>query len=397
MKTNLTVRNLIGAFVGGVVGILTCYYVSLAFMPLGCLIGVVLGFWHDKLIANYSHNLAIIRRFLSSCHNRLVVLKNNTANYIKMPAEYLRRLVSMIPKNWGFGRKMVNGLMWFVSLPLLFIAWLRKHPMNRANTITILTVPIIVLTLWRSGYFSLALPGNNSLMEQKDASLMVVLTGIGLFISTLFVVLGPVLMMVIRNDGDMSGFYRQYSRYNRYGAFGWMIYELKNAVMMFAYAFIFTELMMGGVFVLFTLILLTMAIILLVVTPARVFWRCVQLPGHWFCFGVTLLTTLITWLCLRSHVVNPAIAWTLAIANGIVSASATEALRRAYELVVSKWCWLHELTHLRGFFDEPDDIINFLGRTLGKPMVKMIVSAWRMIQSHLPRITINPDSFWLPV
>lgn len=397
MKTNLTVRNLIGAFVGGVVGILTCYYVSLAFMPLGCLIGVVLGFWHDKLIADYGRNLAAVRRFLSACRDRLVAWKNQTVGYIKMPAEHLRRFSSMIPKDCGLGRNLIRGFVWFVSLPLLFVAWLRKHPMNRANTITVLTVPVIVLALWKFGYFSLALPGNNSIMEQKNAPAWMQFAGIGLFISTLFVVFGPVLLMAMQSEGDMSGFYRQYSRYSRYGAVGWMIYELKNAAIMFAYAFIFTELMLGGVFVFIALLFLTIGILLFVVAPARVFWRCVQLPGHWFCFGITLLTTLITWLCLREHVVNPAIAWTLAIGNGIVAAGATEALRRAYEWLVSKWCWLHELTHLRGFVDEPDDIINFLGRTLGKPVVQVIVNAWRAIQPHLPRIRISPDSFWSPV
>lgn len=397
MKTNLTVRNLIGAFVGGVAGILTCYYVSLAFMPLGCLIGVVLGFWHDKIIADYSRNLIAIRHFLSACRNQLIVWMNRTVGYIKMSAEHLRRLGSMIPKDLGLSRDLIRGFVWFVSLPLLFFAWLRRHPMNRADTITVLTVPIIILALWKFGYFSLALPGNNSIMEQKNAPAWLQFVGIGLFISTLFVVIGPVLLMAMRSDGDMSGFYRQYSRYSRYGAVGWMVYEIKNTVMMFAYAFTLTELVLGGLFIFVALIFITVAILLFVVAPARVFLRCVQLPGHWFCFGITLITTLITWLCLRDHIVNPAVAWTLAIGNGIVAAGATESLRRAYELLVLKWCWLHELTHMRGLFGEHDDIINFLGRTLGKPMIRMIVSVWRMIQSRLPNIRINPDSFWLPM
>ena len=53
-----------------------------------------------------------------------------------------------------------------------------------------------------------------------------------------------------------------------------------------------TELMIIGLFGLLALFALTLIFAAIVVVPARVFWRCVQLPGHWFCFGVTVLTTL---------------------------------------------------------------------------------------------------------
>jgi hypothetical protein len=184
MKTNRTVRNLIGAFIGGVLGFMTCYYVSLAIMPFSCLIGVVLGFRHDKLIADYNRSLLISRRFLMACLNRLENWKNRTTAYIKMPAEHLGRLNSLIPKDWGLGRHIVRGLAWFASLPLLFAAWLRKHPMNRANTLTVLTVPLIIMMLWKIGYFSFALPGKNSIFE-KAAPAWIQCVGIGLFLSTM--------------------------------------------------------------------------------------------------------------------------------------------------------------------------------------------------------------------
>lgn len=397
MNTTLTVRNIIGAFVGGVAGILTCYYASLTLMPFGCLIGVVLGFWHDKLFTDYRRYLAIAGHFLVGCKEKVTRWKDHTMSYLKMPGDHLRRLNAKIPRNWGIGRHVVRGIIWFISLPLLFVAWLRRHPMNRANTLTVLTVPVIFFALWKFGYLALALPGDNSILAQKDPPVWLGCVGIGLLVSTPFIILGPVLLLAMRGDGGMEGFYRQYSRYSRYGPIGWVIYELKNSLMMFAYAFIMMEIMLAGIVCLLGLIIATIAIIVTVVIPARVFWRCVQLPGHWFCFGMTVIATLVTWSSLRGHILNPAVAWTVALVNGIVAAIATEVLRRAYGWLVSKLGWLFELTHLNIWNDEPDATFNFLGRTLGKPVIQAFVSLWRIVRPHLPRVHLNPDSFWMPV
>ncbi len=399
MKTNVTVRNITGAFVGGMTGILTCYYVGLTFMPLGCLVGVVLGFWHDRLLSDYGQYLAAARQFASRCRQESGKWLANAASYIKSPMDHLRQLWARIPTEWGIGRHLIRFFSWCVSLPLLFVAWLRKHPMNRANTITVLMTPVILLALWKLGYFSAAFRGEYSIMSMSkgDSSTFREFIGIGLFISTMFLFFTPVILLSVRSD--TAGFYRSYSRYSRYGAIGWVLFELKNSIASFAYAFIATELLLSALAIivgtLFASIALGAAIIMTIIIPARFFWKCVQLPGHWFCFLVTVLTTLVAWLMMHSYITNPEIAWTLALTNGVVAAAISEGLRRAYAFVVSRWDWAYELVHLRGLIDEPEDIIGFVFKSFGQPVTQFCIAGWQRIEPRLPRIRLNPEGFWL--
>jgi hypothetical protein len=356
----------------------------------------VLGFYHNSLIADYSHNMVTIGRFLSICRDRLIVWKGWTVGYLKMPADYLRRLRAMTSKGWGFGRHIVNVLAWLVSTPWLFIAWLRKSSKNRANVITFLMLPIIAVTLWKFGYLALVF-GPTSVMEQKDAPIWLEIASFGIIMGTIFAVFSPILLLGMRNGNGETNDHSWSERYDRYGSIGWAFYELKNAFMFSAFAFIFAELMLFGLAIIATLAVITLAFIIAIFTPARVFWKCVQLPGHWFCFGVTTVTTLVAWLVMRSYVVNPAAAWILALGNGIIAAVATEALRHTYEWLVSRWSWLRELIQLKGFYDDPDDVTNYLGRTLGKPVISAITGAWHAIESRLPHFRLCQDSWWRPV
>lgn len=359
-------------------------------MPLGCLVGVVLGFWHDKLIADYRNNLATAKRFLSACHLRLVTWKNGVVNYTKRPMEHIRRLWAKTPKDWGFARRLIQGLVWFVSLPLLFVEWLRKHPVNRANTITALMTPAIILVMWK---FDIIFPEKSGGVLD-EGPLWFQLVMIGTLIGCAMLPFAPAILLVSRSADDMEVFYQQYSRYRRYGAIGWVVYELKNIAIFFLYAFLAMEAVLFAVAMFGILTLATIAIVFCAVIPARVFWRCVQLPGHWFCFGVTVLTTLASWLGFRDYIMNPAFAWMLALGNGIVAAVVTEVLRRTYAWMVSHWVWLHELTHFGG--EEPDATLGFLNRKLCKPFFALLVLAWQKVKPYLPTARLSRDSFWLP-
>jgi hypothetical protein len=233
-------------------------------------------------------------------------------------------------------------------------------------------------------------------MMEKTAPAWKQIVGAGFFISSIFVVIGPVMLLLMRYEGGVEAFHRQYGRYNRYGPIGWVVYEVKNAIMLYTLVFIFAEIMILGVFGLLIMAGLTITVIATVVVPARTFWKCVKLPGHWFCFWVTIVTTLATWLLMRDRIINPAMAWTLALGNGIVAGVATEILRRSYERLVSKWDWLYELIHLE-IDGDPEVVLKFLWRSFCAPVIDLSVTAWRKVQPRLPRIRLISDSFWLPV
>jgi hypothetical protein len=397
MKTNLTVRNIIGAFVGGMVGILACYYAGVAYMPFACLIGVVLGFWHDKIIIDYRKNITIAGAFGTACSARVNQWKNGCVSYLNQPRECLNRWWAKMPTN-----KMsyiVRALSWVVSSPAIFIAWLRRHPMNRADTITCLVGVGIVAGLFKFGYlsslFSKDEPFKNMSLPPPVA--------FGMFMATLMLFFFPVLAIALRGraDNDMAGFYHQYSKYSRYGAVGWSLFQLKNAVLLYAYGFIFSQLLLGALCLLIAGLLATIAFMLAVVVPARVFWRCVKLQGHWLCFGTTVLTTLIAWFSVRNHVNNVAMAWMLALVNGVCAALITEGLRHSYNWLVHKWDWLYELTHLTDTKQEDlamEIIPAFLWRTIARPPLATVAHAWcRWVWPHVPRITFNPDGFLSPI
>lgn len=404
MKTKLLIRNIVGAIVGGVLGSLTCYYVSVILLPLGCLAGVLIGYYHERLIADYSRNLTAVGRFTSAGLDRLLRWIDRTANCINLPlkylshvADYLRRSTRSTKRNEVFGRHLVRAVVWLRSVPLLFVAWLQKHPVNRSSTITVLVCPLVALVLWLSGFLSIALPINqNSFLENPDSGWVQFLS-LGLFISTVCVMISPILLLFVRIDLGARALVRQIRRYTRYGPIGWMLYEIKNAVMFFAFVFICAELFLVGLAVALCVAVLTIAFIVCVIIPARMLWKFVQLPGHWLCFGVTVVTTLVSWLVMRHHIANPAMAWVIALGNGILSAAITEAFRQAYEWLVLKWRWMNELVQLRGLSDDPNDTISFLGWTFGKPAIRTISSVWYRFQSHLPRVRMNPNGFWMPV
>ena len=393
MKTNLTVRNIIGAFVGGMTGILTCYYVGVAYMPLACLIGVVLGFWHDKLIIDYRKNITIARAFGTACGVRINQWKNGCVNYLNQPKECLHHW-------WAKNHtdNVVRILSWVVSLPAIFIAWLRKHPMNRADTITCLVSVGVIGALWRFGYFSSLFSQGEPFQNMSLPPLI----GVGMFIATIMLLAFPIfaLMSSREGGGDMQGHYRQYSKYSRYGVAGWALYQLKNVVLLYAYAFVFTELLLVVCGLVIAGLMATIAFLCVVVVPARVFWRCVKMQGHWLCFGTTVLTTLIAWFSVRNHVNSAATAWTLALVNGICAALITEGLRHAYNWLVYKWGWLYELTHLTETPQQDlfEGISTFLWKTLARPPFAALASVWcRWVWPHVRRIHINPDGFLSPV
>ena len=228
------------------------------------------------------------------------------------------------------------------------------------------------------------------------------LIGVGMFIATIMLLAFPIfaLMSSREGGGDMQGHYRQYSKYSRYGVAGWALYQLKNVVLLYAYAFVFTELLLVVCGLVIAGLMATIAFLCVVVVPARVFWRCVKMQGHWLCFGTTVLTTLIAWFSVRNHVNSAATAWTLALVNGICAALITEGLRHAYNWLVYKWGWLYELTHLTETPQQDlfEGISTFLWKTLARPPFAALASVWcRWVWPHVRRIHINPDGFLSPV
>ena len=364
-------------------------------MPIACLVGVVLGFWHDKLVIDYRKNIAVIRSVLTASGTRLGVWKNSCLNYFNRPKECLRSCWAKIPVD-TMGRDVFRVLSWIFSLPLFFIAWLRKHPMNRANIITCLVSVAVSIGLWRVGYYSSLFSEGEPFKNMSLPSTF----SIGMFMGSTLMFIFPLMSIAMGEDGGMEAFYRQYSKYSRYGVIGWSLFQLKNIVFMYMFAFVFTELMLAAICLLLVGVIATVAFICVVVIPARVFWRCVKVQGHWLCFGVTVSTTLIAWLSVRGLVSSATMAWTLALVNGMCAALATECLRLAYNWLVHKWDWLYELNHIKVWdeYGDPTCLFMFLWRTIASPPLARFKHAWcRWVWPHAPCVRINPEGFWSPV
>ena len=146
MNRSVSLRNLIGGFLGGTMGILASWYLDPMVLPFGALLGVVLGWWNEDIV-----------RLLGEAHQQA---KEKTSGFVGMTDYVVSALArfcglpSIIANvfRWIIAKAIVGTVVAIASAPARFTRWFSHHPMNRVYFIKTTTLLLLVfgtpLAMW---------------------------------------------------------------------------------------------------------------------------------------------------------------------------------------------------------------------------------------------------------
>lgn len=335
-------RNFLGGFLGGFMGILTFGYLHPAFLPLGVLLGVVVGWWYEDILDTIVKSFQKGVRTGSACYGFF-----SQATVSSIPA--LRNFYSCFRLN-KVGRIFVvlfasvgTVFIWLLYRPIAFINWLRAHPMNRAYLVRVAAFLIFLaigaacisqMGIWflpeaiRRGvdWQGARVPFQPDWVEYL----------LSCFLVFCFFVIVPALLYSVdflteeEDLTDMKIFYQTVEYYNKRGALAFFLQELFGLVQ--CQINFITWLIAGALYFTGTGIL----IFSFVVVPLSSFiysikgiYQIVTRSGHWLCLGVTMTATIVLAWLFAPYFDNRYILWNVAFITGVASGAITELIRRS--------------------------------------------------------------------
>jgi len=312
---SITLRNLLGGFLGGIAGILMSWFIALIALPFGVLLGVIVG-WY---------NLEIFRA--------LAVSTSNISSQTRKLAQVSTRLIPLAGKFFPTLTRVGVGIR---HLATRFFTWQSAHPANRISMIK--AIVYVLVPMIGFGHFL-------DRIARSDTVPML----IGYLTMLLF--LGMMGGIVIRawieatnsqnpvpfDVDSMKHFYRQWEVHSRYGDVGFAVYDAWRHIK-FAIGtsvFIALELPLLLLYVVLGAPLIIIAVMLWLVcyliTPLLTLaYKIAFRRAHLLCLGVTLTVTTLSWLKLSHTFVDARMLWFVSLSTGVVSGVLTELLRLAY-------------------------------------------------------------------
>lgn len=314
-KRTVTSRNLAGGFIGGALGILAFSWIP-ALLPVGCLFGVIAGFWYQEIAAGFSSNARTLCRHLASTlHGQIFTKLGEVADGALLS---IRKLGLIGRALSAIGRGMMRQLRWLGG-------WSLSHPMVRLQFIRMLLV-IAFVTLngkWMAQAFYSA--GTSS--PTPDWYFLSVMLG------AMAVLVAPVVLFMAR-DGNLGrdqvvNYYRQFETYaSRLGLIKVLAKDIALMSLVVLYAAAAGVVIVPGVF--FFLALLVASLFLSAAyCMLGAIYRVALRGSHWPCFAVTLVVTSGMAIATRNHL-GDATLWLVALLSGTLSGLASEGFRRGY-------------------------------------------------------------------
>jgi hypothetical protein len=311
---SVSVRNLLGGFLGGSIGILASWYLSPYSLPFGVLLGVVVGWWHGDIA------LAFIeaRRWTKETASNWI----GSIEHVRVSLGQLRGASKLfaLPFKWGAG-----FFLWAYCAPGRFKRWLREHPMNGASAVSIAALLTAVIAIPAiEGYFEF----HNGLTQDGLA-----------FLFALFLAMGALVHKCrtefLHNSdlAEMNVFYREWEIVSRYGYFGFFFYEVFGILRYAVGLALFLAILAPWFFAFATVGIIGAFPVVLVISFAKGCYRILVRTGHWLCFSVTLAVTATSWLLFNATLADARLLWFVSLSTGVVSGGATEFARRALLLL----------------------------------------------------------------
>jgi len=325
---SVTSRNLAGGFLGGVIGILSSWYVAPAFLPLGVLIGMVLGWWNEDIVhlVHDSHDKA--KRTAKKTMTDLVSLTDEAV-------AALARLCGMSNKaakavRWIIAKAIVGSIVAVITSPVTlwrtlvhFSKWLKAHELNQVHTINLTIYLTFVLGLPAIAFFielHVGITGGNSGL---------------LTITTIIASFGGAMVYRMQHEAtkntdlsELCQYYREWEVISHRGWVGYLFYTIWQHTRYAIGTAVFLTIAVPWFLCLATIGLTGVYPLIGFIAFAQGFYEIATRAGHWLCLGVTMSVTGISWLLYHQNFADPRILWIVALGVGIMSGGLTEVIRR---------------------------------------------------------------------
>lgn len=291
----ITVRHLLGGFSGGVGGILAFRLLHPALMAIGCLLGVVLGYWNLEILREVRHALSSISSFVD----------RHPIGKLLAPVKHFKPRLGRIKPGIAFWARVMEwtaSLVYFAGIGVL--VWLVYCPYLRTDPF---------------GETGFPITASREVNTWITAILIILLGAI-----QLVVFLAPLCISGDERWTTRRDLPRELRRrlIQRWGL-GYIVVELlvllQNMFLLALGAVCFT---LVGTVALVGLMLACIGALILVLA------RSSARRDHWLCFAVTLIITTASAFALRTRL-EGMMLYIIALGTGTVSGLVSEAVRRA--------------------------------------------------------------------
>ncbi len=318
-ERSITKKNVTGGFLGGILGILSFGYIHPAVLPLGCVFGVLIGWWYQE----------ILQSALEGWHKGVIKTHeawNRTVLFLTTPTRKLKGININLEPSLKVLHFLVFLVVWVFRSPITFYHWLGKHQMNQVYTIRVF---VVATTLGLTALWMIPLGFKLNQMfggvdQNSPMGALVILA----FILGLVAVISP-----FARSESLRDFYSSWSAYSRQGTILFFLKEVATSIFLQVAMIVvfsgmgFWFIAIGGAFVAIVIAPLSFAI-----GMVKGIYKVAMKPGHWLCLITTLVVTLISAWQLHSYFADARILWAVALMAGVVSALATEGLRQLIAL-----------------------------------------------------------------
>lgn len=396
MNKTVSSRNLIGGFLGGTLGILALWYLNPMVLPLGVLLGVVVGWWNEEVARLCVHSFHFALRLWEALKMRVVPEEIRLSHLAFL--KRFKMLISVCTTKVGKGvahsfryaimpfRWLATGIRALARIPVQVVRW-ASHPTSTALLITISALMVgaainafAIATFWPWPETTTIGGG----MSNKPVEIIpfpfrdaVMVTGLATMFLTMFGAVGTIAEE--GGDNPMQNFYARWERYSQYSPVTYFAREL--------FRFFKSEVSVAAFVVLMIVYWVTLggALFALVMVPVATFvtimvglYKIAQRSAHWWCFGITLVTTSISALVFYDSFGNEVVLWTVALCTGLASGVATEGMRR-----VGLW-WSSTATgqHYLSIWYDDEKTLLF---TIATPAWKTLVRAFDNVGDRMIR------------
>lgn len=323
MKTmSVRLRNIYGAFVGGVLGTIFAGFLHPVGLPFGCFLGAALGFGHQEIIRAVSTTFSRLTAWTYSTLGRVsesfsVRVERISSWRIKL--DWLQRLVSQV--------RLLSQ--WSLQRPAVIKLWWNAHLMNqelavRAAAWTFFIVGNLAL-------FLILIPAvRDGLKNVGSPFLDVLATALRL---TSFIIWAPVGYILVKNLDRIKKsekrrlFRRRYKLFRATTKTNYFFHELKKiGIVQLSYCgYIAAQVFLVPVMVVFSFSVI--AVIAVGAGIVQGVHEATRSEGYKFCASVTLTVTSLTAWFTFPHWENQTAVWLSALFAGCASAVTVELTR----------------------------------------------------------------------
>lgn len=338
-ERTISQRNLLGAFVGGVLGILAFGFLNAILLPVGVFAGVIGGWWYQEIWSATTHSfhegVAKARALGVFLFTPVRQLSEWRKELWKDTDDLGRVFLPIV----AFLAWLITPLIWLLRRPAVMVMWVRAHPVNRAYLVRVATlllfyamnamiIGLLAFLLYRSA--------EGFDFNRDVRGIPIAFGGLLLFCISIVSLMAPMLFWSSNSErklDQMRHFYRTWERYSSMGVVRFYVSELwfmaKAWFSMVAWlvACIAWFCGLGAAFL--AIVAVTSAAIGFVKGVYQVSTQA----GHWLCFGATLTTTIISAMLFHNSFGDVRVLWTVALLTGVASAGVTEGLRRGFILL----------------------------------------------------------------